>query len=60
MSGNPVEGCSSCARAWRHCHELWVVHRDGGECTGHDDCDVPEEAHEQVLCGELVGSCRCD
>lgn len=61
MTEHTVAGCSSCAREWRHCHEVWVVHLDGGECAGHEACAAPPEAHEQVVvCTDLPGSCRCD
>ena len=61
MSGGTVQRCSDCERRWRHCHEVWVLHRDGGECTSADPCDAPLEAHEHVVrCVDLRGACRCD
>ena len=60
MTARPVEACQACVRGWRHCHEAWVEHRTGGECTGHDGCDEPAEAHaETVPCTDVDAACDC-
>lgn len=52
-------GCVACARSWQHCHGVWVEHAAGGECT-EGDCEVPAEAHVEVLPCAQVGTGCCE